>query len=160
LKVMQLLMITKSGDESKDEIKWVNMDVYRTITIILCQTNDLLNNNRHSMLIYHKRSVNARYAFPNELCSKYWLIYKMAYTTNSHWFHKCSRNYKCKPYRKYNGPNTDSWVIQGMDQVSRRSKRPYKHGPLNLPENGQVSRRSKHPYKHGPLGIPEDGSGV
>jgi hypothetical protein len=45
--------------------------------------------------------------------------------------------------------------------VSRRSKHPYKHGLLDIPEvRDQVSRRSKHPYKHGLLDIPEAGSGV
>jgi hypothetical protein len=63
--------------------------------------------------------------------------------------------------------------------VSRRSKYPYKHRPLDIPEVGsgglggvsiptntcpwiyqrwdQMSRRSKHPYKHRPLDIPEVG---
>jgi hypothetical protein len=32
--------------------------------------------------------------------------------------------------------NTDPWIYQRCDQVSRRSKLPYKHGPLDIPEVG------------------------
>jgi hypothetical protein len=44
--------------------------------------------------------------------------------------------------------------------MSRMSKYPYKHGPLDIPEVDQVFRRSKHPYKHRPLDIPEVASDV
>jgi hypothetical protein len=37
---------------------------------------------------------------------------------------------------------------------------PYKHKPWIYQRWDQVFRRSKHPYKHGPLDIPEVGSGV
>jgi hypothetical protein len=46
--------------------------------------------------------------------------------------------------------NTDLWIYQRWDQVSRRSNHPYKHGPWIYQRWVQVSRRSNHPYKHGP----------
>jgi hypothetical protein len=32
--------------------------------------------------------------------------------------------------------NTDIWIYQRWDQVPRRSKYVYKHGPLDIPEVG------------------------
>jgi hypothetical protein len=32
--------------------------------------------------------------------------------------------------------NTDPWIYQRRDQVRRRSKHPYKHRPLDIPEVG------------------------
>jgi hypothetical protein len=32
--------------------------------------------------------------------------------------------------------NMDPWIYQRWDQVHRRSKHPYKHGPLDIPEVG------------------------
>jgi hypothetical protein len=30
----------------------------------------------------------------------------------------------------------DPWIFQRWDQVPRRNKHPYKHGPLDIPEVG------------------------
>jgi hypothetical protein len=32
--------------------------------------------------------------------------------------------------------NTDLWIYQRWDQVTKRSKHPYKHGPMDIPEVG------------------------
>jgi hypothetical protein len=88
----------------------------------------------------------------------------------------------CRKYRSENRANRGPWVYQRWDQVPRRSKHPYKQGPLGFTRCGirclggvsihtnrglwvyqrwdQVSGRNKYPYKQGPLGLPEVGSGV
>ena len=56
--------------------------------------------------------------------------------------------------------NTDPRIYQMWDQVSRRSKHPYKHRNWIYQRWDQVPKRSKYPYKHRPIHIPEVGSGV
>jgi hypothetical protein len=55
----------------------------------------------------------------------------VVHITNNHRSHK-----SCGKYKSENRANKDFWIYQRWDQVLRRSKHPYKHGSLGIPDVG------------------------
>jgi hypothetical protein len=57
-------------------------------------------------------------------------------TPDVHFDYSSISHKSCRIYKSKKGANTDIWIHQWWDQVSRSSKYPYKHGPLGIPEVG------------------------